>query len=243
MGNLDNFNPLNNGFARTMTAEEIKAEQAAYMTKVYNWMAGALILTGLVAMWAAATPSIINTIVGNKLLFWGLIIAEFAGVSYLSAAIHKMTLQSASLVFLGYAALNGLTLSVIFLIYTASSIASTFFITAATFGVMSIYGYTTKKDLTSLGNIAFMALIGLIIATVVNIFLHSEMIYWITTYAGVLIFVALTAYDTQKVKNMNVIGNAGTDEDTKEAILGALILYLDFINLFIYLLRLFGRRK
>ena len=144
---------------------------------------------------------------------------------------------------MGYAALNGLTLSAVFIIFTSESIATTFFITAATFAIMSFYGYYTKKDLTTIGNLAFMGLIGLIIASVVNIFFHNEIVYWITTYAGILIFVTLIAYDTQKIKKMNVIGNEGTEEDKKEAIIGALILYLDFINLFLYLLRLFGRRK
>jgi FtsH-binding integral membrane protein len=132
---------------------------------------------------------------------------------------------------------------VIFLVFTAESIASTFFITAGTFGVMSIYGYTTKSDLSKWGNLLFMGLIGLIIASIANFFMESTMLYWITTYVGVLIFVGLTAYDTQKIKNANVIGNEGTEEDSKEAIMGALTLYLDFINLFLYLLRIFGRRK
>jgi hypothetical protein len=139
--------------------------------------------------------------------------------------------------------LNGLTLSVLFLAYTSASIGFTFLITAGTFAGMSIYGYFTKRDLTSIGNLLFMALIGLVLATVVNWFLRSEMVYWITTYAGIVIFVGLTAYDTQKIKEMNIIGNEGTDEDRKEAIIGALTLYLDFINLFIYLLRIFGDRK
>ena len=142
-----------------------------------------------------------------------------------------------------YAILNGLTLSVVFLIYTKGSIATTFFVTAGTFAGMSAYGYITKRDLTSVGNFMMMGLFGLIIASVVNMFMRSEMIYWVTTYAGILIFVGLTAYDTQKIKELNVIGNAGTDEDHKEAIHGALILYLDFINLFLYLLRLLGRRR
>jgi FtsH-binding integral membrane protein len=134
-------------------------------------------------------------------------------------------------------------MSAIFLVFTAESIASTFFITAGTFGAMSLYGYTTKQDLTRLGSLLFMALIGLLIASLVNMFMRSTMLYWITTFAGVLIFTGLTAYDTQKIKNMNIIGNEGTDEDRKEAIMGALTLYLDFINLFLYLLRIFGKRK
>ncbi len=162
-------------------------------------MTGALIITGLVAYYVASSPELINLIVGNKILFFGLIIAEIACVGYISARINKITAQTATGLFVGYSVLNGLTLSMIFLIYTASSIATTFFIAAGTFGIMSFYGYYTKRDLTSIGNLAFMALIGLIIASVVNMFLKSEMMYWITTYAGILIFVALIAYDTQKI--------------------------------------------
>lgn len=225
------------------TQEQIQVEQANFMSKVYSWMTGALIITGLVAYYVASSPQLANLILGNKILFFGLIIAEIACVGYIAARIQKITAQTATALFIGYSVLNGLTLSMIFLAYTASSIATTFFITAGTFGIMSIYGYYTKRDLTTIGNLAFMALIGLIIASVVNIFLKSEMMYWITTYAGILIFVALIAYDTQKIKEMNIIGNEGTEEDKKEAILGALSLYLDFINLFLYLLRIFGDRK
>jgi FtsH-binding integral membrane protein len=157
--------------------------------------------------------------------------------------VGRMSADTATFVFLLYAVVNGLTLSVIFMVYTAGSIAGTFLVTAGTFGAMALYGYTTKRDLTSWGNLLFMALIGLILSSVVNMFFHNPMVYWITTYAGILIFVGLTAYDTQKIKEMNIIGNEGTDEDRKEAIMGALMLYLDFINLFLYLLRLFGRSR
>jgi FtsH-binding integral membrane protein len=226
-----------------LTAEQIKAEQASFMTKVYGWMSVALLITGFVAMFTASTPAMIEFIFGNMIVFWGLFIGEVLLVGYLASAISGMSANMATAIFLSYAAINGLTLSAIFLIYTAGSIASTFFITAGTFAVMSVYGYFTKTDLTSMGNLLFMALIGLVIASVVNIFLKSEMLYWISTYVGVIIFVGLTAYDTQKVKEMNVIGNEGTDDDRKEAISGALTLYLDFIGLFLYLLRIFGNRK
>ena len=225
------------------SAEQIKAEQASFMTRVYSWMSFSLLITAIVAWYVSLTPSVVEFVFGNRLVFWGLLIGELAVVGYLSAAIEKMSAQRATLLLLGYAALNGITLSIVFLAFTAASLATTFLITAGTFGVMSIYGYYTKTDLTSVGNLAFMGLIGLIIASVVNFFFQNEMLYWITTYAGVLIFVALTAYDTQKIKEMNVIGNEGTEEDRKEAIIGALRLYLDFINLFLYLLRLFGDRK
>ncbi len=226
-----------------LTLRDIQLEQARFMTRVYTWMAFALTITGAIAYIVAGTPSLVYAIVSNQLLFFGLIIAEIVLVGYLATAVAKMSAQRATALFIGYAVLNGLTLSVIFLAYTLGSIASTFFVTAGTFGIMSAYGYFTKKDLTSMGNLLMMALLGLIIASVVNIFLKSEMLYWIATYAGILIFVGLTAYDTQKIKNMNIIGNEGTEEDRKEAVMGALILYLDFINLFLMLLRLFGRRK
>ena len=154
-----------------------------------------------------------------------------------------MTSQTATLIFILYSVLNGLTLSIVFLIFTKESIASTFFITAGTFAIMSIYGYFTKNDLTTLGNLCIMGLIGLILASIINYFILDQTLYWISTYAGILIFIGLIAYDTQKIKKINIIGNEGTDEDKKEAIIGALTLYLDFINLFLRLLRLFGRRK
>lgn len=228
---------------RRISREEVAAEQARFMTKVYTWMSVALSITGFVAYWVAITPSISQFIFSNSAIFYGLLIFELIVVSVLAGMVNKMSANTAIATFIFYSVLNGLTLSVIFLIYTAASIATTFWISAGTFAVMSAYGYYTKKDLTSWGNLLFMALIGLIIASVINIFFHNETLYWVTTYAGVLIFVGLTAYDTQKIKEMNIIGNEGTEEDTKEAVMGALTLYLDFINLFLYLLRLFGRRK
>lgn len=226
-----------------LDADQVQREQASFISKVYGWMCLALVMTALVAMYVATTPAIIQFIFGNRLVFYGLIIGELALVGWLSLAVQKMSANTATLVFLGYACLNGLTLASIFLVFTAASIASTFLITAGTFGAMSLYGYFTKKDLTTIGNLLVMALFGLIIASVVNLFWSNGTLYWITTYAGILIFVGLVAYDTQKIKNMDVIGNEGTDEDRKEAIMGALALYLDFINLFLYLLRLFGKRN
>lgn len=218
--------------------------QAAFISKVYGWMSAALVITGIVAMWAASTPAVYNAIFpGTTMIpFYILIAAEFGAVIFLSARINKMSAETAGVVFLLYSVLNGLTLSMVFLIYTSSSIASTFLVTAATFGVMSGYGYMTKRDLTSIGNLAFMALIGLVIASVVNMFLQSEMMYWLITYAGVLIFVALTAYDTQKIKRMASYDDSAEDY-TKKSILGALTLYLDFVNLFLFLLRFMGNRK
>ena len=228
---------------RNYTADQTQVIQAAFMSKVYTWMSGGLAITGLIAMWVASTPELISAIIGNRMLFFGLIIGEVFLVGYLIARVSKMSAQTAALIFTGYAALNGLTLSVVFLAYTQESIGSTFFVTAGTFGVMSAYGYYTKKDLTSWGNLLFMALIGFIIASVVNFFMQSEMMYWLITYAGVLIFVGLTAYDTQKIKRMSTANELGSEGETKTAIVGALMLYLDFINLFLLLLRVMGDRK
>ncbi len=222
---------------------DIAAEQQRFMTKVFGWMAFALAVTGLTAMFTISSPSILNLILGNQFVFFGLIIAEFLLVGSLVTMVQKLSGQAATLIFFAYSILNGVTLSTIFLVYTTSSIASTFYVTAATFGAMSLYGYFTKTDLTKIGNLLVMALFGFVIASVVNIFLNSESLYWITTYVGILIFVGLTAYDTQKIKRMAVIGQQGSELERKGAILGALSLYLDFINLFLLLLRLFGRRR
>jgi FtsH-binding integral membrane protein len=219
------------------------AETQRFMVKVYAWMSLALAITGFTAVFTAGNATLFSLIFSQSWVWIGLIILEFVLVAYLSIWIAKMSAQRATIVFILYSVLNGLTLSIIFLIYTTGSIASTFFVTAGTFAVMSAYGYLTKSDLSKWGNILFMGLIGIIIASIVNYFMQSETLYAIITYIGVLIFVALTAYDTQKIKTMNIIGNEGTDEDKKEAIMGALTLYLDFINLFLYLLRLLGRRR
>ena len=221
----------------------IKSYQAVFITRVYNWMALALFITGLIAYYTASSPQLFNAIVGSRILFFGLIIGELALVVYLSRAIQTMSQNMAIGAFLLYSVLNGLTMSVIFMAYTSSSIATTFYITAGTFAAMSIYGYTTKRDLTSIGNMAFMALIGIIIASIVNMFLQNEMMYWIITYLGVAIFVGLTAYDTQKLKEIGKSGFSSQESLEKMSILGALTLYLDFINLFLFLLRILGDRK
>lgn len=226
-----------------MSAQEIKAEQARFITKVYGWMSAALIATAITAMYVASSENLILAIVGNKLVFYGCLFAEIGVVWWLSSRVQTLSANTATLWFFLYALLNGLTLSVIFLVYTAASISSTFFITAGMFAAMSAYGYLTKKDLTSWGSLLFMALIGLIIAGIVNIFWQNDMFGMIVSGIGVIIFTGLTAYDTQKIKEMNIIGNEGTDEDRKEAVMGALTLYLDFINLFLYLLRFLGNRK
>ncbi len=217
----------------------------AFIRSVYNWMAIGLALTGFVAFYVANDESLIRLIFGNRLIFFGLIIGELALVFTISARVHKMQSSTATALFVLYAALNGVTLSAIFLIYTRSSIATTFFICAATFVACSVYGWTTKRDLTSLGGFMAMGLIGIIIASVVNMFLRSSGMHMIISYIGVLVFVGLTAYDTQKLKSMALTQPIGLDAGVarKGAILGALSLYLDFINLFLMLLRILGSRE
>jgi len=216
-----------------------------FIAQVYNWMFLGLLTTGITSMVAVKSQAFMELILTNQMFMFALIIAEFGMVMGLAGAINKMTARTASILFMVYSVLNGLTFSTLFFVYTTNSIASTFFITAATFGALSFYGYTTKKDLTSVGNIAFMGLIGIIIASVVNIFMMSPGIMWVVTYVGVLVFVALTAYDTQKLKHMYASGAlaGGSESEAKGAILGALTLYLDFINLFILMLQIFGNRR
>lgn len=220
----------------------IAAEQQRFMMRVYNWMTAGLSVTAAVAYLIATSPGLVMAI-ANPWIMWPLFIAQLGLVVWLATRVMQMSAAQATAVFLLYSALTGVTLSFVFLAYTAASLTSTFLVTAGTFGAMSFYGYTTKRDLTTYGSFLFMGLMGIIIASVVNFFLQSPMVYWLVTYAGVLIFVGLTAYDTQKIKEMNILGNEGTEEDTKEAVRGALTLYLDFINLFLMLLRLMGNRR
>lgn len=215
----------------------------ALMRKVYVWMSFALLITGIMAYGVAESPALMQTIFSNKLVFWGIIIAQFALVFGISGAINRLSLPIATLLFVAYASLNGIIFSSIFVIYSTAVIAKVFFITAGTFGAMSLYGYFTKADLSGMGKILMMALIGLIIATVVNIFLKSSGLEMILSYVGVLIFVGLTAWDTQKIKMMLAQCQDMNEEAQKIALLGAFTLYLDFINLFIYLLRIFGRKE
>jgi len=222
---------------------DVSAAFPVLMRKVYVWMTLALAITGFTAYAVATTPSIMQAIFGNKVLFWVLVIAEFALVFGVSAAINKLSLTTATLMFILYSVINGALLSSIFLIYTSTSIATVFFITAGTFAAMAVFGYVTKTDLTSMGKILFMALIGLIIATLVNLFLKSSGLTMIISYIGVLIFVGLTAYDSQKIKQMLLEAPDAGEGAQKIALLGALTLYLDFINLFIYLLRILGKRE
>ena len=222
---------------------EVSEAFPVLMRKVYVWMTLALVITGMTAYYVATNEELLITILTNRPVFWGLIIAELALVMGLSAAINRLSLLVATLMFVIYSIINGATMSIIFLTYTAESIATVFFITAGTFGAMALIGYTTKKDLSSIGRILFMALIGLVIATVVNIFLKSPGMTMILSYLGVIIFVGLTAWDSQKIKNMLILAPDVDEATQKIALLGSLTLYLDFVNLFLYLLRIFGRRR
>ena len=218
-------------------------QQRNYIARVYGWMTVGLVFTALAALYTVSQDYLILAIVRNSTLLWGLLIGEVALVFILSAAISKLSPAIATAMFLLYAALNGVTLSVILLVYTAESIGVVFLITAGMFGVMSAYGYLTKRDLSSLGNLLFMGLIGILLASVVNIFLQAEVVYWAITYIGILVFVGLTAYDTQKIKRMMAATADGTEANYKTAIIGALQLYLDFVNLFLMLLRVLGKRR
>ena len=222
---------------------EVSEAFPVLMRKVYVWMTLALVITGMTAYYVATNDELLMKIFTNQPVILGLVIAELALVWGLSAAINRLSLLVATLMFIIYSIINGVTMSIIFLAYTTESIASVFFITAGTFGAMALIGYTTKKDLSSMGRILFMALIGLVIATVVNIFLKSPGMTMLLSYIGVIVFVGLTAWDSQKIKNM-LIQAPDVDEATQKiALLGSLTLYLDFVNLFIYLLRIFGRRR
>ncbi len=238
-----------------MTRAEAEAAQIdvglrEYMLRVYNYMASGLALTGIIAYGSANTPAILNLLYTTSpegllqptMLAWIAMLSPLGFVLALSFGINRMSPSTAQAVFWGFSAVMGLSLAHIFLIYTGASVARVFFITAGTFAGMSLYGYTTKRDLTGLGSFMFMGLIGIIIASIVNMFLQSTVMHFVISVIGVLVFVGLTAYDTQKIKNLySEIDSAGTT--TKKAIMGALTLYLDFINLFLMLLRLFGQRR
>ncbi|MDC1112568.1 Bax inhibitor-1/YccA family protein [Candidatus Pelagibacter sp.] len=242
---------LNRAKAAQQSAVVMDEGLRAYMLRVYNYMGSALLVTGIVALITfklavdSLSPLIFSPL-GNSIyssgFAWVVMLAPLGVVLYMSFGINKMSASKAQTVFWIFAALMGISLSSIFVVYTETSITRVFFITAGTFGAMSIYGYTTKRDLTKLGSFLMMGLIGIIIASVVNIFMKSSMMYFVISILGVLIFVGLTAYDTQKIKNMYAASDTG-EIMGKKAVMGALTLYLDFINLFIMLLRLFGQRR
>ena len=215
----------------------------ALMRKVFVWMTLALAITGLTAYGIATSPTILSLIFSSKVTFFGLIITEFALVFAISGAINRLSLSTATLLFILYSVINGATLSSIFFAFSVATIGKVFFITAGTFGAMALVGYTTKTDLTSMGKLLFMALLGIIIASVVNMFVASSGLDLILSYVGVLVFVGLTAYDTQKIKQMCQTAPDAGESAQKLALIGALSLYLDFINLFLYLLRIFGNNR
>ncbi len=232
------------GQSSTQRMERDLARSAAFpalMRKVYLWMTMALVITGLCAWGTATSPAMVQLVFGNRAAIWVLLIAEIGLVFYTTARINRLSLTTATTLFIIYSALNGVTLSSIFMVYAMTSIAKVFFITAGTFGVMALYGSVTKTDLSRFGNLFLMALLGLIIASVANLFFKSSGFDLILSYIGVVLFVGLTAWDSQQIKRALSM-QAGLDETAqKVALLGALELYLDFINLFLYLLRIFGR--
>jgi len=216
----------------------------AYMSQVYGWMTCGLLLTAFVAWYASNSEAIMRFVFSSQITFFGLIIAQLGLVFVISGMVNRLSGSLATGLFMLYSALTGLTLSSIFLAYTQSSIASTFVVSAGMFGAMSVYGYTTKRDLSRLGSLLFMALIGIVLASLVNIWLKSTALTWAVTYIGVVVFVGLTAYDTQKLKAMGEQLNPDDrDSFRKYSIVGALTLYLDFINLFLMLLRILGNRR
>lgn len=226
-----------------MPGAVVQSDVRTFLLKVYNWMAMGLAITGLVAYAVSTSEQLIELFLMNRIMFYGLIIGQFLLVMAISAGINKMPSIVAVGLFFLYAFLNGLTFAILFLVYTSASIYLTFFTCAGMFAAVSVIGYITKMDLSKVGTFAMMALIGLIIASVVNWFVQSPMLYWIISYAGVIIFVALTAYDTQKIKQMAHSIDANSEQGKKGAIMGALTLYLDFINMFLFLLRIMGSRK
>src|SRR5258706_8246216 len=224
-----------------LVGADAQLRQSSFLGQVYAWMTAGLLVTSAVASYTASAPSVLNLIYGNPFTIWILFIAQIGVVIGLSAAIDRLTPSAATALFVAYAALNGLTLSAIFLVYTSTSIAQAFLATAATFGVMSLYGATTKRDLSTAGNLLVMALIGFVIGSIINLFWANSALYWVLTYLGIAVFIGLTAWDTQQIKRMSE--QAQDDTSARQlAIFGALKLYLDFINLFLLLLRVFGSR-
>jgi len=254
---MDNYNNYQNGYQQysqsygqaygpMSQADPIVVEStfAVLMRKVYVWMTLALAVTGLTAYGVASSPTLINMILSNQAVFWVLAIVELGLVIGLSAAIGKMSFTTAAIMFIIYSIVNGVTMSFIFLAYTMSSIALTFFISSGAFAGMAAVGYFIKKDLSGIGKFLLFALIGVIIASVVNIFLKSSGLEFGISIVGVLLFAGLTAYDSQKIKQMLLMSGGEVNETTQKiALMGALSLYLDFINLFLYLLRFLGKAR
>ncbi len=221
------------------------ARERSIIKNVYLWMTAGLALTGVVAFGISNNPTIMRSILGSPFLFFAIILGELALVMYLSARLMRMSAQAATLAFAAYSILNGITMSVIFLAYTGATISLAFFTTAATFGAMTLYAFITKRDLSGFGHYLMMGVIGIIVVSIINIFLKSPAVYYLISYAGVLIFMGLTAYDTQRILQMSNQMSGSVEESMyiKLSIMGALKLYLDFINIFLFLLRIFGRRR
>jgi uncharacterized protein len=222
-----------------LVGADAQLRQRSFLGQVYAWMTAGLLVTAAVAAYTASTPIVLNLIYGNPYAIWFLFIAQIGLVIGLSARIDRLAPETAAALFVCYAALNGLTLSAIFIVYTSTSIAQAFLAAAATFGVMSFYGATTKRDLSTFGNLLVMALIGFVIGSIINLFWANSALYWVLTYLGIAVFIGLTAYDTQQIKRMSQQAQDDTSA-RRLAIIGALKLYLDFINLFVLLLRIFG---
>ena len=239
----ENIKTISNKASENTDFSEALPAFSALMRKVYMWMTFALLITGGTSYLVASLPNVINTVITNQFLFYAFLITELVLVVWISAALHKLSLLQATMIFITYAILNGITLSLLLLIYTEQSITTVFFITAGTFAVMSLWGYTTGADLSTMGKLCTMGLIGLILATIVNFFLNNGILMMILSYIGVIVFVGLTAYDTQKIKIMLYQAEEPDEEYQKLALMSALTLYLDFINLFIYILIIFGSRK
>ncbi|MEN2775497.1 Bax inhibitor-1/YccA family protein [Acetivibrio clariflavus] len=235
MENFNNFNYDDNAIER-------KVALSAQMPRVFGWMFIGLLITGFTAMYTATSEAVLRLIFSGRFTFFAFLILELVFVWFISRRALEMDYGVAAAAFIMYSVLNGITLSVLFLVYTLSSIYLAFFMTAAFFGFMCIYGLVTKTDLTSLGSFLLMGLIGLILVSVVNYFFNSSAVEWVVSIAGVAIFLGLTAYDSQKIKEISLY-YTGTEKERNIAIVGALILYLDFVNLFLYILRILGKRK
>jgi FtsH-binding integral membrane protein len=227
----------------TTTSAASSSHVATLFKSLYMQMAAALTITGLTAYFLSGSEAFWNMLATNPSMLWIIFILQIGLVILLSARVFHMSMTAATLLFITYSVITGVTLSSIFLIYDLGTVATSFFVTAGTFLTMSIIGYTTRMDLSKLGNILYMLLIGLVIATIVNIFVASSTLYWITTYAGVVIFTGLIAWDTQKLRTLFIEHGAADEMGNKLALLGALTLYLDFINIFLYLLRIFGNSR
>jgi len=241
---MDRFPRPQGSRPQGLIVERADAGIQPFMAQVYGWMTCGLLLTAFVSWFAARTPAVLNLVFSSQITFFGLIIAQLALVFVISGMVSRLSGAMATGLFMLYSALTGLTLASIFIVYTSSSIAGTFVVAGGMFGAMTVYGYTTKRDLSSFGNLLFMALIGIVLASLVNIWLKSTALMWAVTYIGVVVFVGLTAYDTQKLKSMgSQLSIDDKDGFRKYSIVGALTLYLDFINLFLMLLRIFGNRR